>query len=81
MILREIDGVIMTEVPPALPEMLNLSVGSTVSVEMVEGRVIIKPSHPRYTAEELLADYEPEAERSAEDEKWLNSPPVGRELI
>jgi len=38
-------------------------------------------TRPRYTLDELLAQCDPNAERSAEDQAWLDAPAVGRERI
>lgn len=48
------------------------------------GRLVIEPQpqpQPRYTLEELLAQCDLTARRSKEDREWLNSNPVGGELI
>lgn len=71
----------MMTVPAALLEQLHLSAGAAVNLDVQDGRLIVESSRPKYTVEELLEGYDPEVHRTAEDEQWLNSPSVGRELI
>ncbi len=79
--LRKVGGSIMMTVPPNLLEELHLQAGSTVEVVTQGYQLVVRPSQPRYTMEELLAQCDPNAPMSDEDREWLNSPPVGRELI
>ncbi len=79
--LRKVGGSVMMTVPPTVLEQLDLSVGSTVGIDLVDGRMVVQPSRPKYTVEELLVGYDPELHRTAEDQAWLTSPPAGRELI
>ena len=79
--LRKVGGSVMMTVSPAVLEQLSLTAGSAVNVELQEGAIIVKPARKRYTAKELLEGYEPEVHRTEEDRIWLDSPPVGRELI
>ena len=44
-------------------------------------RLIVQPSRPRYTLEELLAQCEGDQEITAEEREWLDAPRVGNELI
>jgi antitoxin ChpS len=79
--LRKVGGSVMLAVPPALLEVLQLKAGQTVDVSVDAGRLVVeKQAAPRYTMEELLAgsDY---SNPPPEDREWLDSPPVGRELI
>jgi antitoxin ChpS len=80
--LRKVGGSVMLAVPPALLEILGLQAGATVDIAVESGRLVVKPQHrPRYTLEELLAQCDPKAPRSKEEREWLESGPVGRELI
>jgi antitoxin ChpS len=79
--LRKVGGSVMMTVPPALLEQLQLKPGATVSVEIDEGRLIVQPARSRYTLEELLAQCVGDQTPTAEEREWLDSPPVGRELI
>ena len=79
--LRRVGGSVMMTVPPAMLEQLNLAAGATVGLDVEAGRLIVQPSNPKYTLEELLAQCEGSQEQTDEDREWLNSPPVGREII
>jgi antitoxin ChpS len=78
--LRKVGGSVMLAVPPAILELLHLKAGATVGVAVEDGRLVVEPkSRPRYTMAELLAasDYS----SSPEDRAWIDSPPVGGELL
>ena len=79
--LRKVGGSVMMTVPPAILEQLQLVAGSAVGVEMEGNRLIVTPSRPRYTLEELLAQCDPSIPISDEEREWLDAPIVGRELI
>lgn len=80
--LRRVGGSIMMAVPPALLDMLHIGVGTTVGVEVDHGRLVVEPQlRPRYTLDELLAQCDASVQMSTEDHAWLNSAPVGNELL
>jgi len=82
--LRKVGGSVMLAVPPAILDQLHLRAGATVGLAVEGGRLVLSPQvRPKYTLEELLAksDYSAPLERTEEELEWLNSPPVGRELI
>jgi antitoxin ChpS len=88
--LRKVGGSIMLAVPPALLHVLQLRPGARVGIEVESGRLVVKPRpRPRYTLDELLAQCDLKARRSKptskriskQEREWLNSRPVGRELI
>ncbi len=67
---------------PAILELLQLRAGATVGVSVDAGRLVVEPNpKPHYTLEELLEGSDYSEPRSAEDQEWLDSPPVGRELL
>lgn len=39
------------------------------------------PTPPRYSAEELVGQCDPQAALSDEDRAWMDAPPVGREAF
>jgi len=81
-ILRKVGGSIMLAVPPALLNVLHLQAGSKVAIAVDNGRLVVDPQpRPHYTLEELLAQCDSSAEPTGEDRAWLDTPPVGRELI
>ena len=80
--LRKVGGSVMLAVPPAILDLLNLQAGATVGLAVDNGRLVVEPSpRPRYTLEELLAQCDPDAEISPEDQAWLDDKPVGNELL
>lgn len=80
--LRKVGGSIMLAVPPAILDLLHLHAGATVGLAVEQGRLVVEPTRrPRYTLDELLAQCDASAEVSAEDQSWLDSKPVGEELL
>ena len=80
--LRKVGGSIMLAVPPAILDILHLHAGSTVGLAVDNGRLMVEPTlRPRYSLDELLAQCDASAEFSAEDRVWLDSKPVGNELL
>jgi Growth regulator len=80
--LRKVGGSIMLAVPPALLDILRLRPGVKVGIAIESGRLVVEPQpRPRYTLDELLAQCNPKAARTKEDREWLDSKPVGAELI
>lgn len=84
--LRKVGGSVMLAVPPALLNALQLQPGVKVGIAVEKGRLVVEPRpRPRYTLDELLAQCNPKARRSKQGPKpereWLDSKPVGRELI
>jgi antitoxin ChpS len=72
----------MLSVPPAILDLLQLHAGSTVGLAVEHGRLVIEPTpRPRYSLDELLAQCDESAEISEEDRAWLESKPVGNELL
>ncbi|MFZ0257254.1 MAG: antitoxin [Gammaproteobacteria bacterium] len=80
--LRKVGGSIMLAVPPAILDLLHLHAGATVGLAVDHGRLVVEPMpRPRYSLDELLAQCDASAEVSAEDRAWLDSQPVGSELL
>jgi len=67
--------------PAAMLRALNLSVGSSVKAEEVEGALILTPSiKKRYSLGDLLAQCDPNAPLSSEMKAWDQITPVGKEI-
>ena len=79
--LRKVGGSVMLAVPPAILDMLHLHAGAEVGVAVDGGRLVIEPQRHRYTLKELLAQCDPSAKMSDEDQQWLDAEPVGGELL
>ena len=86
--LRKVGGSVMLAVPPALLDILHLQPGAKVGIAVEGGRLVVEPRRRRYTLDELLAQCDPKAPRARirtkarkEEREWLDSKPVGGELI
>jgi len=80
--LRKVGGSVMLAVPRPLLDLLHLQAGAVVDIGVDDGRLIVEPKpRLRYTLEQLLAQCEPSASVSAEEREWLDTPPVGNELL
>ena len=80
--LRKVGGSVMLAVPPALLDVLQLQPGARVGIAVERGRLVVEPRRrPRYTLDELLDQCDPKARRSKQEREWLDSKPVGGELI
>ena len=80
--LRKVGGSIMLAVPPAFLEQLHLQAGASVSLAVMDGRLIVnaKPK-PRYTLAELLDASDYSQPQPSEAREWVDAPAVGGELI
>jgi len=81
--LRKVGGSMMIAVPPVLLNVLGLEIGGQVGLTLKDGQLIIKPKKikPKYRLDDLLAQCDANAPLSEEEKQWLDSVPVGRELI
>lgn len=80
--LRKVGGSVMLAVPPAILDLVQLRVDSTVNLMVENGRLIVSPEpRKRYSLQELLAECDTSAPLSVEDKEWTGSGPVGKELI
>jgi len=80
--LREVDGAVMLAVPEAVLQMLDLQADSVVALNVDGGCLVVEPQRkPKYTLQELLDQCDFSLPMSEEDRIWMDSPPVGEELI
>jgi antitoxin ChpS len=80
--LRKVGGSVMLAVPPALLDILRLQPGAQVGIAVEGGRLVVEPRHRRrYALDELLAQCHPKARRAKEEQEWLDSKPVGGEIL
>ena len=80
--LRRVGGSVMLAVPPAILEMLQMESGSSVSMAVESGRLIIEPNvREKYSLQELLAQCDASAPLSPEDGVWTGAGATGGELI
>jgi antitoxin ChpS len=77
--LRKVGGSVMLAVPGVILDLLHLEAGAAVELAVEGDRLLVQPqTKPRYTLDELLAQYDPDVKD--EDRAWLGLTPAGREL-
>ena len=80
--LRKVGGSIMVVVPPVFLDQLQLQAGAKVGLMIDHGCLLLNPlPRVRYSLEELLAECDNTAEISTEEREWLDSRPIGNELL
>ena len=82
--LRRAGGSLTLTIPRVFARTLGLAEGARIGVSVSEGKLIAEPAavdRPRYSLEALLAECDPGAPLSAEDEAWLADGRRGSELI
>ena len=80
--LRKVGGSVMLAIPPTLLDILHLQPGAKVGITVESGRLIVEPrQRHRYTLKELLARCDPKARRNKKEKEWLDSKPMGGELV
>jgi antitoxin ChpS len=80
--LRKVGGSIMLAIPPAILDVLSLRAGATVGLAVDHNHLVVDPTlRPHYSLDDLLAQCDASAEISEEDRVWVNSKPVGGELL
>ena len=80
--LQRVGGSVMLPIPSALLDVLELKDTATVGLTIDSGKLVVTPSpRKRYTLDELLDRCDPSVPLSAEELEWMNTTPVGREVI
>lgn len=80
--LRSVGGSLMMTIPKPVSEELGLSANTKVDVSVEGGVLVAKPrARPKYTVEELVAEWTPWPERTDEEQEWLDMPSVGNEVV
>ncbi len=82
--LRRAGGSLVLTIPKTHARALKLSEGERIGVSVKAGKLVADPSasdRGRYKLDELLAQCDPRAPLSGEDEIWLSDRPVGGERI
>jgi antitoxin ChpS len=81
--LRKVGESVMLVVPRAVLNVLRLQPGEKMGIAVERGRLVLEPQRrPHYTLDELLAQCNRKARRRRQDEQqWLESKPVGNELL
>ncbi|WP_426229254.1 AbrB/MazE/SpoVT family DNA-binding domain-containing protein [Pararhizobium sp. DWP3-4] len=80
--LRNVGGSVMMTVPKPVLEELGLQANTKLDVTAQDGKIVaVARARPKYTLEELIAEWTPWPERTAEEQEWLDMPSVGNEII
>ena len=81
--LREIGNSLGSIFPKPMLQNLGLKKGDKVDITEENGRLVIEPiKEVEYSLQELLAQCnESNFELSQEDQVWLGSKPVGKEIL
>ena len=80
--LRTVGGSVMMAIPKPLLESLGVAANAKLDLTVEDGKLVAVPrARPKYTLEELMAQCDLSAPWTDEEREWLDSPPVGREVI
>ncbi|TDK35227.1 AbrB/MazE/SpoVT family DNA-binding domain-containing protein [Rhizobium deserti] len=80
--LRNVGGSVIMTIPKPVLEELGLSANAKLDVSVQDGKLVATPrARPRYSVEELVAEWTPWPERTPEEQEWLDMPSVGNEVI
>ncbi|MES1156332.1 MAG: antitoxin [Alphaproteobacteria bacterium] len=82
--LRRAGGSLVLTIPKTHVRALGLAEGARIGVSVDAGKLVADPSArptPRFRLEDLIAQCDPKAPLSKEDEAWLNDQPAGGEFI
>lgn len=80
--LRKVGGSVMVAIPKPMLDALELAPDAAVGLSVKAGKLVVEPRpRRRYSLDELLAQCDAKARPSKQDREWLESPPVGREII
>jgi antitoxin ChpS len=72
----------MMAIPKPLLETLGLSPNAKLDLSVEDGRLVAVPRpRPRYSLDELVAQCDPDAPLSEDEQAWHDAPPVGREVL
>jgi antitoxin ChpS len=82
--LRRAGGSLVLTIPKTHARTLGLSEGERIGVAVEEGKLVADPTasdRPRYRLEDLVAQCDPSAPLTEEEEAWLNDRPKGGEHL
>jgi antitoxin ChpS len=82
--LKKAGGSLALTGPARVRDVLQLSAGMEMSVSVEGNRLVLEatraPQH-KYTLDELMAQCDLNVSYTADERRWLDEPPVGREVI
>jgi len=80
--LRKVEGSTILAIPAVMLEAVGLSDEAEVNISIDGDRLVLEQRNRRsYSLEELLAQCDSQFDFSPEDKEWLESAPVGKELL
>lgn len=80
--LRAVGGSVMLAIPKPVLALANLKEGSSVGIEIEDGRIVLRPAASgRVGLAARLAMCDAKAKPSKVEREWQNMPSVGREKI
>lgn len=80
--LRNLGGSVVMTLPKKILDLVHLSPGSQVSIDVQDGKLIIEPkAKPRYKLAELMAQCDLSQPLSAEEQEFIDAPLAGHEDI
>ena len=80
--LRSVGGSVMFAIPKPILVSLGLQPNTQVDLSISEGCLIVEPHLSRhYTLAELLAQCDPSVPLTSEEQEWLDTETIGREVL
>jgi antitoxin ChpS len=80
--IRKVGGSLMLAIPPVLLEILHLTAGTQVGIDIDGGKLVVTATRvPEYSLDQLLAQCHPEQPLSEDDQTWTGGTAAGNELI
>jgi len=79
-VLRNFGNSVGLVLPKLVRDSLHLQAGQTVQLEASEEGIFIRPSRPRYTLDQLVAQCDRKAPMPKELAEWQDARAVGREI-
>lgn len=82
-ILRKLGGSVVMTLPRKVLALVDLDAGAEVKLSVESGRLVVSPQgRSKYRLADLLRASRGKKPRlTAEDRRWLNDGPAGKELI
>ena len=78
--IRQSGGANIVSIPKAILNSLNLGIGSSLELSIVDHKIVLTPVNEQPTLEALLAaSPKTKLTKTKEDREWLNSKSVGKE--
>lgn len=81
--LRNWGGAIAVSLPKKILNLLDLRAGTPVEVTVKDGKIILVPSRPRFSLEQLMREQKSLERKHGRlaDKAWFDGAPRGRETL